>query len=449
MPTSEKRRLALMIAGFVVVSGVMVTTLFQARKSGGTRREVQPVPDESVVAEPRLAVPELDVARLAALVSDADPSDRVVLESEAADLVLAAARRYAPRHYAELAAPELDAELGARLCAHPSPERGKPFTARGRIAGLRARSGAAHEDQYLGRLELEDGSTAYFLVLELPAGALDLGGFVRVDGLFLKAYSSEDEVEPGTWTTGPLLVGARAERSYPSLGTVSELDPVALAEVEDADLAPEEGEPRFVPETPAEPLWRLMAYARDLPEGSVDWSRAPLLDQRLIDRILEQPAEYRGQPVRIPISVLQDGRVRLAGENPARIERYTQGWIGNTTWRSVIQFRSPVLRPDLALRDLVHGRGFFLHNFSYESSERGLRVAPLFVLQALERHVPRPSRVLMRIPWVMAGIGLGLGVTFVVLARRDRRRSLAFEEELVRRRRERRRSRGDVGTASP
>jgi hypothetical protein len=108
-----------------------------------------------------------------------------------------------------------------------------------------------------------------------------------------------------------------------------------------------------------------------------------------------------------------------------------------------------VLAPDLAISDLVYGRGFFLHDFSYESSERGLRVAPVFVLQDLARHVPVPSPVLMNIPFVLGGLGLGLGLMFWLLARRDRRRSAEFHEEIVRRRRARRQQgKGGVGTAS-
>jgi hypothetical protein len=273
---------------------------------------------------------------------------------------------------------------------------------------------------------------------------------VRVDGLFLKLYSSEDEATPGTWPAGPLLVGARAEPSYPSLGMITTLDPNLFAEVEDADLAPDEGqEPKLVRETPSEPIWQLMAFARDLSPEAVDWSKAPPLDQRLLDQILEQPASFRAEAVRIPISRLQDGRVLLAGENPARMERYTQGWIANTTWKSVIQFRTPVLRPELGIGDLVYGQGFFLHDFAYESSERGLRVAPVFVLQSLERHVPERNLVLERLPWVMGGIGAFLVVLFVVVAKRDRRQSADFYGELARRRRARSAAGKDSLGASP
>lgn len=445
LAAGEKRRMAFLVGGFVVVLGILLSTLQKTR--GGQREAPRPVVDESTVPEPLLAVPELDLARLESLVHDADPADHVVLESEAADLVLAAARRYTARHYAELAAPELAAEGIAALAAAPTAARGKPFTARGRIVGLRPRAGAVHEDQFLGRLELEDGSTVHFLVLSVPEHAAEVGGFVRVDGLFLKLYSTEDELSPGTWQSGPLLVGARAERSYPSLGKVTELDLGAFDEVVDADLGADP--PRIVPDTPAEPFWYLMAYARDLPEGAIDWSRAPTLDQRLLDQLLENPSEFRALPVILPISRLQDGRVRVAGENPARMPRYMQGWIGNNTWKSAIQFRTPVLRPELVVTDLVHGRGFFLHDFSYESSERGLRVAPVFVLQTLEHLVPETSTALAGIAWFMAGLGAFLASLFVILARRDKRRSAEFEQELVRRRRARReRSKGDLGPAA-
>jgi hypothetical protein len=442
----EKRRFVFLIGGFVVVASILVTTLAKAR-APLTSSARQPIVDESLPSAPLLAVPELDRARLETLVADRAPADRVVLESEAADLVLAAARRYTARHYAELKAPELDAARIASLLADPTSARGQPFVARGRIVELGPRVGAVHEDQFQGRLELEDGATVHFLVLGVPAHAAEVGGFVRVDGLFLKLFASEDELQAGTWHAGPLLVGASAERSFPGFGRVTELDASIFDDVEDADLGA--NPPRIVGETPAEPLWHLMAYARDVPEGAIDWAKAPTLDQRLLDQMLEHPAEFRAQPVIVPISRLQDGRVRLAGENPARMERTMQGWIGNNTWKNAIQFHSPVLRPELVITDLVQGRGFFLHDFSYESKERGLRVAPVFVLQTLERFVPAESPGLRQIPWFVAGLGAFLTALFVVLARRDKRQTADFEEARARRRRARaERTKGNLGPAA-
>jgi hypothetical protein len=434
LPASDKRRLALLVGGFVVILGLLVTLLRQAQDTLVVQAP-QAIESESTASALLVPPPEVDLARLAQLVHDRLPEDQVVLESEAADLLLASARRWTRAHYEAQAAPELDAALCADIAAAPEAQRGRPFIARGRIDALRRRTGAGPEQQFLGRLELPDGSFAHFLVLEAP----ELGGFVRVDGLFLKNYRSEDELEGGTWYPGPLLVGSAAEPSYPPFGPVRELDAAILSEVEDADLAPPEGqEPRLVRDTPGVPFWHLMAFARDLPADAIDWSAAPVLDQRLLDQLLEEPGGWRAQPVRIPISRLQDGRVKLAGENPARIVRYTQGWIGNTTWKNVIQFKSPLVKPELRIGDLVHGRGFFLHDLAYESAERGLRVAPVFVLQDLQIHVPRTQPIFGRIGLFVALLAAFLTVLFVVLLRRDRRRSAEFQEELLRRRRARR-----------
>lgn len=450
LAAKEKKRLVLLLGGFVVVAIALGTTL-QKALSAGPKEDALPIPDESVSAEPILAVPELDLARLATLVRDEAPADRVVLESEAADLVLDSARRYTPRHFAALGTRVLDQALCAELAAAPAAQRGKPFTARGRIVALRPRSGAAHESQTLGRLELEDGASVHFLALELPEGAESTGGFVRLDGLFLKLHSTEDELAAGTWNEGPLLVGARVERSFASFGKVEKLEVKYFDGLEDADLAPDPGQQiRFVTETPNEPFWHLMAYARD-GAHTLEWDKAPELDQRLLDQIQADPEAFRLLPVRIPISRLQDGRVSVAGENGARMERYTQGWIGNNTWKGVIQFRSPVLHPDFVIGELVAGRGFFLHNFAYESSQAGLCVAPVFVLESIERFVPETSAALGNIGLLVGGVGALLVLLFLLLARVDRKKAGEFQQELTRRRQARREreTKGLTGSATP
>lgn len=445
----EKKRLVVLLVGFVVVAIGLATTLSKAITGEGQAAPVL-IADESVDTTPLLDVPALDLARLEALVADDSPAERVVLESEAADLLLDSARRYTPRHFEALETRELDRTLAAEIAAAPAAQRGKPFTARGHIVALRPRSGAAHEPQTLGRLELEDGTHVHFLALHLPEHAESIGGFVRLDGLFLKVYATEDELEAGTWNEGPLLVGARAERSYPSFGTVATLEPKRFDELEDANLTPDPGqEIRFIKETPPEPLWHLMAYARD-GARELDWDAAPELNQRLLDQIQNDPAAFRLQPVRIPISRLQDGRVSVAGENPARMERYMQGWIGNNTWKGVIQFRSPVLHSDFVIGELVYGRGFFLHNFAYESSQAGLCVAPVFVLESIDRFVPETNTALVSLGWLVGGAGAVLVAVFLILARLDRRKAGEFEAELARRRRARsERAKGLTGSAAP
>lgn len=443
----EQKRLVFLVVCLFLVGGALIASLFQARK-GSQSVEPRPIEDETDVEAVPVSIPPLDTARLDTLVGDAQPADRVVLETEAADLLVDVARRYTPGHFDALETPELDARRISDLEADPTAARGKPFTARGKLVALRPRTGVVGARQWLGTLALPDDGHVHFLALEIPEDAADVGGTLRVDGLFLKRYLVEDEIEAGVWVDGPLLVAPRAIQSHPALGPVTRLDPSAFLDVEDADLSPDDGDaPRLVMDTPFEALWQLMAFARDVPADAIDWDAAPVLDQRLLDQVVADPETWRAQPVRIPISRLQDGRVKLAGENPARMERYTQGWIGNTTWRNVIQFRTPVLRPDLRIGDLVVGRGFFLHDFAYESAEHGLRVAPLFVLADLDHYVPETSTTLQRIPWAIAGVGVVLTGLFVVLTRRDRKQSSQLHEDLVRRRRARR-SRGPVDAGS-
>ena len=265
---------------------------------------------------------------------------------------------------------------------------------------------------------------------------------MRVDGLFLKLFSDEDQELSGRWIEGPLLVGPRAIRSYPAFGRVDELNAAVLAGAQDAVLVPPEGaEPRIVRDTPFEPLWHLMAFARDggAPESAAfDWAAAPELDQILLDELVEDGERWRGQPIRIPMSRIQDARVKRAGENPARIDEYTEGWIGNTTWKNVLHFKAPFADYDLRLRDYAYGRGFFLHNFAYESAGKGLRVAPVFVLSSITRHDAEPDPLWSAMAYVLVGLAIVLLIALGHLIARDKRKAMALQQEMARRRQARR-----------
>jgi hypothetical protein len=429
---AEKRKLVLLALGLVLT---ILAFAYARSVARAPRANVDPeLPAAPTQPEESVFVPEIDAARLETLVADREPVDRVALESAAVDELLAVARALTPRHYEELGAAELTAERCAALRADPASARGKAFFARGRIDSIRSRTREGASTEHIGRLSLEDGGVAYFLVLDAPEEA----GFVRVDGLFLKAYSAESDLEPGVWHEGPLLVGARAVRSYADLGPVEAPHWELYATIPDADLAPADGsEPRFMRECPFEPYWHLMAYARDLPQGSIPWEEAPELDERLVSELLHDPATWRAQPVRVPVSRIVGVEVRRVGENPARIDALTDGWLGKDTWRNVVHFQAPRALPELAREDLVEGRGFFLHVAAYESQGKGLRVAPVVVLHSLAEFVPPERESLLRL---MLGVSLAFIASiglFAWLLFRDRRRSREFEQELVRRRRAR------------
>ena len=431
--SGERRRLLMMAAGLVLVMAALGTSLLKAREYSSEEAAEIPAQDEPGMTE-QVDVPRLDVARLETLVHERTGQDRVMLESDALDLMTDVTRRLTPRHFSALGARELDAEEVARIVADPAAYRGRAYSLRGTIETLRTRRrDPSLPEENIGRLLLEDGGIAYFVAARIP----DLGGFVRFDGLFLKVYSDESRDEPGRWLDGPLFVGPEAVRAYRDLGTVTELDPALMAEVTDDRLVPA---PTDITGLPFEPLWNLVAYARDLAPDAVDWESAPELDRAAMERLLDHPEEYRAQPFRIPISRLQGARVRAQGENPARVELMTDGWIGNTTWQNVVHFKTPHEYRNLELRDHVTGRGFFFKNFAYESAGKGLRIAPVFVMSSMTKIQARRDPIFA---WLAAGVvvmTIVLGITLFVLVRRDRRRTSELQQKLLERKRARRRA---------
>jgi hypothetical protein len=199
-----------------------------------------------------------------------------------------------------------------------------------------------------------------------------------------------------------------------------------------------------------------MAFARDLPPDAIDWDLAPVLTTELLDELNEDPQKWRFQPMRIPISRIQDVRVKRTGENPARIERYTQGWIGNPTWNNVIHFRSPAVNTELSLGDYAVARGFFLHNFAYDPKSFDLRSAPFFVLYSIDKFYPKENPWLVMLAYTVAGGSVLLTGLLIFILFRDKRKAKALHEELIRRRRARRARQGgsrpgngSIGAATP
>jgi hypothetical protein len=186
----------------------------------------------------------------------------------------------------------------------------------------------------------------------------------------------------------------------------------------------------------------LLSHALHVDEGTIDWSQAPLLDMELMEKLALDGDPWRGQPIRIPQVVVQGITVRAAGENPLRLERITEGWLGSWEWlkarHPVIRFFAPFDWRSVRLKNEVTARGFFLKNQSYVDAEGNPRVAPLFVLSSIQVLPPADKSA-----WLT--ILIAIGVSFVAFAAliafllvRDRRRSAELQDELLRRRRERR-----------
>lgn len=430
---NEKIKLGAMLLGVVLVLALI---LYGFSERDRRREEAQAELPSAPIAEleETAYVPDIDPARIDALVHDDLPEDRVLFESEAVDVALEYARRMTRASYEEiLAADELDAAGIATLNEDPGAHRGTPFIVRGWIDSIRSRRlGPTADEQFVGRLILEDDSIAYFATLKKPERII-VGDFVRLDGLFVKLYSEESEENKGLWIEGPLIAGAQLETSFPSFGTVTELDPHMVAHVEDDSVE------RGIQKLPFNALWHVMAYARDVPEDAIDWDEVPELGRDLIGDLVKDGQPYRCQPFRFPVSSLQAKTILSGGENPARISAYTEGWIGNGTWRDVIHFKSPHAYPELTERvDLVEARGFFFKNLAYEPKSGGVHLAPVFIVHSMNEFVPGDEAGLHYFGYAIAALTVGLLVLFSLLLTKDRRRADQLQERLVQRRRARR-----------
>jgi hypothetical protein len=157
--------------------------------------------------------------------------------------------------------------------------------------------------------------------------------------------------------------------------------------------------------------------------------------------VLKDGEAWRGKPIQVPISQNMGMATVDPGENPARLDRVTEGWIGNTTWANqagVIKFLYPGEFPKLEVGSLVQGRGFFVKNHNYEPRDGGVRQAPYFVLADLEIFVPPENNLAKHLMWGVAGLALLLLMVFPVLLLRDKKKSEALQRDLVRRKQERR-----------
>ncbi|MEM7517312.1 MAG: hypothetical protein AAF368_10365, partial [Planctomycetota bacterium] len=196
-----------------------------------------------------------------------------------------------------------------------------------------------------------------------------------------------------------------------------------------------------------------LAYARDLPEGQVDWDTAPELGNEELTALLSDPDAYVGQPFRIPISRNMGTFLRTIPENPARLERVTTGWIGNTSWvagNGLIRFDAPHPPPEtLQNSDLITARGFFMRNHVYEPAKKNtLALAPHFVLHELEEFVPVKDDSIGTIFIGVLVITIGLILLIAFLLMRDRKQAADLQEKLVERRRKRRAREGTPAIGS-
>lgn len=399
------------------------------------REEDQQAAHERPVVE-QIFVPEFDFVALNEIIDDSE-SGALRVEATPLGQLIEHASLLTGSQYDVLGTINLTAVENQRLIANPQAVRGQAVRARGTIETLIGRTRASDGRKYIeGRLRLEDGSPCYFAVTRLPVddeGPATPGTFVRLNGLFMKGYRAETD---NGWETGPFIVGRNAVFSYESVGDrVTSLPKSMMRLVEDDSIMEGSRGESF------SAYWTMLAYARDLQEGDIDWETVPELDNIKLGEILADGEKFRAQPFRIPISVNMETRQKTIAENPARLETVSEGWIGNQNWSAgngLIKFKGPFGNPGLKRKDLVTARGFFFRNHLYEPAKGGAALAPLFVLVDIEKFTPEAET---RIPMIFAGVvavTIALIGLLVFLLSHDKRKSKALQDALIRRKRERR-----------
>ncbi len=434
---SQSTRMRRLLVALVLV----ISCYFALRSWEGSRRPDSAAEDRSregsAEARAALVTPQVDAQRLRALALDDTPEQRVLLEPEALAEAFDQASHLEDQLFVPMGGVVLDASSWDELLARSVENRGRLFRARGVIEDLRACEATdglpAH---FRGSLRLEDGGRAAFAVEHEPGGGLLAGDFVRLDGLFVKVVRHEGD-GPGGWIEAPLLVGPRFVRSWPRLAPILRLDPQDFAEVDDDDLS-------GIGAQPFDAFWMLVGYARDLPEGAVDWNVAPVLDREAIAALALDGGRFRGRPMRLPVSQVMESWIQEQPENPLRVERLSVGWLANQEWigptKGLVQFVSPVVHADLPRDTHVLAHGFFLKNLAYEPELGGISVAPFFVLHSLEVFTPATDAPWTTMMLVIAGLVLASSLAIFLLLRRDRRRSAELQEELRLRRQARQRA---------
>lgn len=434
---SERNKLIIMSVLLVVVLIAFLTSQMQEKKLEGQEMgKVGAEPDPVVT----VAIDDFDVTPLEGKFNDNLEKNRVLLTQELLDPFFLYSVGFGDAHWKALGTKELDEEALTALQSDPSAHRGAAYRIRGTLEDVKSRERQDGLTEYKGWLRLADGQLVHFVLSDF-FDAVDLGDYIRIDGLFVKLYRRE--VHDGSMEEGPLFVGSRTTRSFP---LCAPHDPSILAAklalVADDTPTTSTGMGRSV----FDAQWELMNYAASPAGAEIDWEGAHELDNLTMTDVLKNGKDYRGEPFRIPISQSMDIYTESGGENPLRLDQVTLGWLGNTTWvnqAGVIKFILPGGHSELESAKLVVGRGFFLKNHNYQPRDGGVRQAPYFVMTSVEEFIPVESTVARDILLAVAGLALVLLIIFPLLLLRDKRKSEALQRDLVRRRQERRRKQAE------
>lgn len=452
---SERNRMIFMGVLLLGLTIAFAASLLQKSKYENTQ-DAELAKGVPTIEQPEevIAVRRFDPATIADKVRDSTPEERVLIDLGPLAKMLDHVAGYGPGQWKALKPDRLDAERLQAILADPSAHRAAPLWLRGRLTSYEERP-IGDRVAWYGTLESEDGVPVTFMTSSfdknLFAAVEEELTYAKLEALFLEVYRREGE---DGWVETPLLVGSRLEKSYPRIdGFDDETLGTLLAAVQDDTNNRYTG----IDDAAFLAQWMLMdridqGWGEDIAWDDPQATR--VLDNATFTWLMD-PANTdaaRGMPFVLDISKNLGSRTQDAGENPARIEKLTTGWIGSILWTnegSVMKFVLPGEHPELnasGTNQLIRGRGFFLKHLSYEPSATQRRVAPYFVMQSIEIFTPVENTNVATIFVFVGGLTILLLILIPYLVIRDRKQSEKLREELVRRKQERRRRTTGAGT---
>lgn len=374
---------------------------------------------------------------------DAEPEDRVHLDRARVEVVYGYVRRLTDAHLQELAPEALNAQTLPELDANAAEHRGEVYSARGEILAWNERRIDGRLREIEGLIRTQDGSPAYFLTERTADESLAVGDWLALHGVFLKWFSDENPASAER-LDAPLLLAAKVKRSYPDLGVVETLPPGVLEAITDDTLDERDGLPEKL-------RWEMLAWMRDMPEGQIDWSMAPEINAEVLSGLLTGDSEeYRGKAFRLPVSVSQGMTSLAQGENPARMDFVTEGWIGNYTWNRdapILKYIAPGSMDRFPVGKRVEAELVFFKNIAYDTKDVGRRLAPLFAVRSMREHLAAPAYNMTYVFGAFFAVVIGMVVFIWLSVTRQRKASRELQEKLVERRKARR-ERAAAGVAS-
>jgi hypothetical protein len=433
LPPRGNEKAKLIVMGVVLIFVAIAYVAAKRQESKHLQAEGGQLTEAEVITTERVSLPPFgaeEVAAIQAEVRDGTTREQAAIEDAALNTLQDYARLLRDAHFAALGTTILNTEQLQQLMDDPSSQRVRAFRVRGTIQrALRRQRGGGRPPETIGLVDVEGGvGPVHFIASAVPEGLVE-GDFVRLDGLFMKTHSSE---EARGWVSAPLLVGNLMVYSYQEIAAPQDLA-VALASVEDDTVEHMTG-------INSRARWELLAHARDLEAGAVDWEAAPELTNEYMAELAVNPGPHRGEAVRLPISTNMGSWTRAADENPLRLEKLTTGWIGNWNWTSqanVLRFFAPFSAPELGDSSFVTGRGFFFKVHAYEPRDGGIRTAPVFVMTSIAPFAPPEDTRVEHLMMFVAGGTILLVSLIIFLLSRDRKQSRRLREDLIARRRAR------------